>query len=137
MSLTILTPRRWSVKAILHGRRHPGRKPGTLPAPWVDELFQKRFGCILSCQPCAWKYGDAFGRHGYRRDPEFVGIARCDFCKTEDRTLWLYFAEEKFRQLRNTVQDRRGELQRGAIYAAGGLGMRLNQKEGRIHQWKL
>lgn len=74
----------------------------------------------MACQPCVWKYGDAFKRHEYRRDPEFVGLARCDFCKQEDRRLWLYFAAEKFMGLRSTQEARRADFLKGAIVVSGG-----------------
>lgn len=137
MSLTILAPRQWSMWDRLRAARHPGRPLGLLPAPWVDTFLQQRFACLIACPPCTWKYGDAFRRFGYRRDPEFVGIGRCDFCKSEERTLRLYFAEEKFARLRSTAAARHGEFLGGATHAAGGLGWRYVAREGRVEQWKL
>lgn len=129
--------RRWTLRDLLESVRHPGRRPGTLAAPWVDDtLVQKRFGCILTCQPCYWKYGDAFRRHGYRRDHEFQALARCDFCKAEDRQLWIFFAEEKFRHLRSTQEDRNQEFRRGATIVVGGMAYRRDHGGG-IQRWKL
>lgn len=142
MSEALLSPypnlifrRRWSVRDVLHSLRHPGRPARTLAVPWVDELLQKRFACVLTCQPCTWKYGDAFTRYHYRRDHEFVAIARCDFCKSEDRKLWMYYAEEKFAQLRSTQEGRNAEFRRGATIATGGMAYRYDQ--GGLQQWKL
>lgn len=142
MSQALLSPypnlifrRSWSVRDLLDSLRFKGRPASTLAAPWVDELLQKRFACILTCQPCLWKYGDAFKRHHYRRDPEFVALARCDFCKSEDRKLWMYYAEEKFSRLRSTQEARNGEFRRGATVASAGLAYRYDK--GGIQQWKL
>ena len=142
MSQALLSPypnlifrRSWTVRDLLASFRHPGRPTGTLAVPWVDELLQKRFACVLACQPCTWKYSDAFRRHDYRRDHEFVAIARCDFCKREDRKLWMYYAEEKFSRLRSTQEGRHAEFRRGATLATGGIASRYDN--GGIKSWKL
>lgn len=142
MSQALLSPyatnifrRTWTVRDILHALQHRGRPVTTAPASWVDDLLEQRFACALVCQPCFWKYGDAFKRHHYRRDHEFVAIARCDFCRNENRQLWMYYAEEKFTRLRSTQEDRNAEFRRGATIAAGGMAYRYDN--GGINRWRL
>lgn len=120
----ILVPRgRWSPREVLETLRF---KPKRIAVPWVDELLNKRFGCVIVCQPCAWKYGDALKRHSYRRDPEFLAEARCDFSGRPGGCLgagrhWMYYAEEKFKRLRSTQADRQEEFKRSVGVVAGGF----------------
>lgn len=95
MSVTILVPQSWSVVDKLLARRFRGRKATVLPAPWVEELMAKRFGCLMICGPCAVKYRDGISRWGYARhaDMKVQGNA-CDFCKQAQPMMPLYFKEE-------------------------------------------
>lgn len=93
--LTILIKRKWTRAQRLSAWRFPQRKATIPPAAWVEELMAKRFGCLMICQRCAWKYGDGIRRWGYQRhaDMKAAGNA-CDFCKQVADMLPLWFKEE-------------------------------------------
>lgn len=86
-------PRTWSVRDRL--ARFPRRKATLLPAVWVDELMQQRFGCLMVCGTCAWKYREGLARHAYARHPDMKASGNaCDFCKQVYDSMALWFAEE-------------------------------------------
>lgn len=103
MSVTILVARSWSIVDKVLAQRAPRRRATMLPAPWVDELMSKRFGCLMICSGCETKYRDALRRHGYARHPEMKGAGNaCDFCKDVFDQIPLFFAEEKRAALSST-----------------------------------
>lgn len=113
MSVTILVPQQWSFRHILESFRHPGRATGKLPAPYVDELMSRRFGCVLICPSCEWKYREGVKRHGYRRVPDVHAKGgACDFCKTQGVLTQAWSAEEKMRGIFLTREDRTAERKR-------------------------
>ena len=115
MSLEIIVTRSWSLIDKVLAQRAPRRKATLLPAPWVGELMQKRFGCLMVCQPCTWKYGDAIKRFGYAKHPEMKATgAPCDFCKTPYDQLPMFFAEEKRAALTTTRAEQAAHTRRAA-----------------------
>lgn len=85
----------WTTRDRLLARRFPARKATLLPSVWVEELMAKRFGALIICQPCAWKYGDGITRWGYVRHPDMkVQGNPCDFCKQVYDVTPLWFKEE-------------------------------------------
>lgn len=114
MSLTIHIPKAWSTMERVLQHLHQGRNPRKVPSSYVDELVSQRFGCILVCQTCAFRYKRDLMKHDYRIDPEFLAQARCDFCKDEANNLWMFYAEEKFPRLRET-REQRNRLRRQAV----------------------
>lgn len=115
MSLQILVARTWRTVDKVLAARAPRRKAHMLPAPWVDELMGKRFGCLMICGGCAWKYGDALRRHGYARHGEMKAAgAACDFCKASFGQLPLFFAEEKRAALSTTRAEQDAARRRSA-----------------------
>lgn len=114
MSVTILLPRAWSRANRVLALRFPRRKAALPPASWVGELMEQRFACLMICQPCTWKYGDALRRFGYAQHPEMkaAGVP-CDFCKHTYDLVPMFFAEEKRAALSSTRAEQ-SELRRSA-----------------------
>lgn len=114
MSVTILVPRtNWTTKDILASIRHLGRKATQMPAPYVEELMAQRFGCILICPACAWKYADGIKRYGYRAVPHVTAKGgACDFCKTVNVITQAWSAEEKMSGIFLTNEARTAEKKR-------------------------
>ena len=114
MSVTILVPRTdWSFRQILESFRHPGRKATKLPVPYVEELMEKRFGCLLICPTCARKYADGIKRYGYRAVPHVTAKGgACDFCKTVNVITQAWSAEEKMSGIFLTNEARTAEKKR-------------------------
>jgi len=87
--------RRWTTRDRLFARAFPRRKATLLPSVWVEELMAKRFGALMICQPCAWRYGDGMARWGYAKHPDMtVQGNACDFCKQVYDRMPLWFREE-------------------------------------------
>lgn len=86
-------PQRWTLRDKIFAQRAPRRKATLLPAPWVEELMAKRFGALIVCDGCAFKYRDGLGRFGYARHPDMKARGNaCDFCKqvqSYPAALWL------------------------------------------------
>jgi hypothetical protein len=114
VSLTIIVARSWRLIDQVLAQRAPRRKATLLPAPWVGELMQQRFGCLMVCGSCEWRYRDALRRFAYVRHPEMkaTGVA-CDFCKQAFEQLPMFFAEEK-RGAMTTTRAEEARLRQGS-----------------------
>lgn len=91
-----LIPRHdWKPRDLLP--QFPRRATTLLPSVWVEELMAKRFGALIICGPCSWKYADGIKRWCYVRHPDMkVQGNACDFCtKVPPGQTPLWFKEER------------------------------------------
>lgn len=111
-----LFPRPWTLKDRLAASIFPRRKATVLPSVWVEELMAKRFGALMICQPCEWKYRDGIRRWGYAKHPDMKAAGNaCDFCKQVRDWLPLWMKEE---HRYPTRQDHYDQSQRYGINTA-------------------
>ena len=86
---------------------HPGRRPGKPHGSYVIDLADLRKVVVL-CPLCNSKFD--WKRHRFRKEKEFpYVVSKCDACKTTDSYCSMYIAEESYKKVRSTAEDRRAE----------------------------
>lgn len=93
----ILVPRaHWRSIDKLLALRFPRRKATVPAASWLGELMEQRFGALILCPGCAFRYADALRRFAYVRHPDMKARGNaCDACKrVPPGPVALWFKEE-------------------------------------------
>jgi hypothetical protein len=90
--------RPWGIRDLLDSIRFPRRR-SLLPAIWVDELMQKRFGTLLVCSTCEVKYREGLNRWAYAPHANMRGTqdTGCDFCHKDVNMRMWHKEEHRYR----------------------------------------